>query len=59
MKQFKIPQMTLVHLAGENVIYSSICNGFVCDNCECTGYQGCEWGFVCKTLYNCESYVLP
>ena len=58
MKKFEIPQMSVVHLVSSNVIYASgckrVCDGFTCDNCECTGYETCMKGFTCNSAYRCE-----
>ena len=59
MKKFEIPQMTLVHLVSENVIFASPCS-FFCEECECTGFGDCLYayngscsGFGCNNGYNC------
>ena len=60
MKKFESPQMTLIHFAGEKVIYTSgctsVCNGHQCDECECSGgFGSCQWRFTCEN-YECSAY---
>lgn len=59
MKKFEIPQMSVVHLVSSNVIYASgctsVCNGFTCDDCACTGYGTCIAAFTCEQQYTCKS----
>ena len=62
MKLFEAPEMTLVHLASEEIITASgecstnYCYNYDCD-CDCTGYQGC---FVVEcSSYHCTAQICP
>lgn len=68
MKRFEVPQMTLVHLESENVIYASGCNtktcdgftcnsGFDCPDCTCSGYTGCYYAYTCNDAFVCTSHT--
>lgn len=55
MKEFKVPQMAIVELSGEDVVCESqcetnMCYDFTCDDCPtlCTGTYHCEV-FKCLT----------
>lgn len=66
MKKFEIPQITLVHLVNDNVIYSSCnsntcysfesCDGFTCPDCECDGFSECLNAFKCGSGFACGNY---
>lgn len=61
MKKFDVPQMALVHLAGEDIIYTSLCpanycDGFTCDQCE--DHEHCVIQGPCKA-FNCGHYLCP
>lgn len=43
MKRFEVPKMKMVHLSRENVIYTSTCYGYQCDDCgSCVGTYFCD-----------------
>lgn len=55
MKEFRVPVMTIVPLAYEDIICSSpcsaLCGGFVCNECA-----ECPEVFSCDVYDNCKSY---
>ena len=52
MKSFEMPRMTVVHLTKEDVVHTSTCTGFYCDDCaECEGSYYCDL-FECHSAYN-------
>ena len=57
MKSFKVPMMTVIHLAKENIICDSscpphYCDSFICDDCvECTGTYH-SFDFLCNEKYS-------
>ena len=55
MKRFIKPEMKLIKLVGENLIYTSGCNTQVCSNYECPGcFPGCS-AQVCMEVI-CTDY---
>ena len=60
MKKFEVPEMTMVPLVRDNIIRASsgcrsVCDGFTCERCDCTGYSTCIAAMVCSESYTCAS----
>lgn len=63
MKQFKTPELTVIRLSNEDVIYCSgtckghTCDSYTCNDCaECTGAWEC-YSVMCNSYY-CRPYNL-
>lgn len=54
MRKFEMPQMTLIRLTNENIIYTSICTSKMCTafctECPCGG------SYECGIYPNCNAY---
>ena len=62
MKEFKMPQMAVIHFENENVIITSLCNtnycnGFTCPKCDDNGNY-CAIQTPC-TAHQCGCYLCP
>ena len=52
MKSFEMPKMTVVRLTKEDIVRTSLCSGFTCDECaKCEGSYYCDL-FDCYSAYN-------
>ena len=58
MKEFTIPEMTVIRLSGEDVVTGSICNSFSCKNYYCDICQECTGGHTCFD-FTCGLYEKP
>ena len=52
MKKFSDPMMTVIHLSSADVVCTSTCYGYICNDCaECQGAYDCGI-FDCGGGYN-------
>ena len=56
MKEFKMPQMMIIHLSDERVICASGCNSNTCFKYYCDDCVECQNSYTCD-IYECKQYA--
>lgn len=52
MKAFEMPRMEVVHLMKEDIVRTSICNGFSCQSYRCDPCVECD-----EEVYVCFAFI--